>query len=515
MYQQNAQNNVINFIDEINKKNSLDNAYSNAVQDPEVKLHRLDKTKQDGVNTCMNAIIGKVCQDSIPDINGKSPDVGDLDKAVSDFVARRSGGNDTIYYVKEAIKRNPKKTGEVKSILEDVEKIVRNEYLDRSLNPDSLTEEDFEFKMTPGIEGRLSEVIRNHNLDELSDVIKNNVRDDAVKEVELAKREKEERDALEEELMNDDEIKTESALEEALEKRNAIQTQVYRPSLFQAIMINKFSQMPVTESTDISNTVSDEYFTEGKIVSSIKDFFKGKKGKDAKESIMKNHATFLASVEKGYTRVYNEYKSVIFPIDVDKIIKKTKVSLAQLQKCGTRTVTTTIISIDDYEKQVNHAKETLKNGITHKNPVNVSLRELPANITVSLSDALPVLKKISKKVEAYFKKPSASDFVNKASKFVTPKVNSCQSPAEVTAVYEMSCSYVLADSAMMSVLISVATVIIDCCNKVNAKADKVAVKEAAFDQAIVEYTLLNISKALYLESFGFFDIDKITDSYLK
>ena len=78
----NGKDTVINFIDEVNKQRSLDSAYSNINNDPVIKARRLNETKQQGVDTCMNHILSKICINAIPEVNGRVADTPDLDKFV-------------------------------------------------------------------------------------------------------------------------------------------------------------------------------------------------------------------------------------------------------------------------------------------------------------------------------------------------------------------------------------------------------------------------------------------------
>ena len=504
--------NVINFIDEVNKQHSYDKAMDNVNNDPSIKLRRLNDTKKQGVDTCMNHILSKICSNAIPEVNGRVANTPDLDKFVSDYIDKRSGGKGIEFYVKEAIRRNPKNTAVIKHIYESVEKIVNEEYTDKVINPDSITEEDYEFKITNDMDEKLSSVIRDNNLDDLAEVIKDNVRNTAVTEVELAKKEKEERLALEEELTNDDSITTEAALEEALKERGiGRDVSVYTPSLFEAVMISKFNSMEAPSVIGDTEFAVPDYFVEG-VLSAIKSKLKIKLGETPKETIAKNHPTFLANIESAYKQVYSEYRKSIVPINVKKMVDMyNHVHASGVLKDGYEFRFP--IDPDVFKDRVDTYKEKMKSLIDEKKTEVVSTT-LPG-YACSMDVAIKKMKKYVSELDTFFEKPDVKSYVNKASSYVTPKVNKCETSKDVHAVYNIVDNYYINELSYRMFTVTFCSFVFEVIKELSDKADNVAAKESAFDEAVTEYTLLSISKALYLESFGLMDIDHITKEYAK
>lgn len=506
-----GKNTVINFIDEVNKQRSLDNAYDSINNDPTIKLRRLNETKQKGVDTCMNHILSKICMNAIPEVNGRVADTPDLDKFVSDYIARRSCGKGLEFYVKEAIRKNPKNTSVIKNVYESVQKIVNGEYMEKTLNPESITEEDYDFKMTPEITDKLSAVIRDNHLDDLADVIKDNVRDTAITEVELAKKEKEDRLALEEELTNDESITTESALMEALKEREVGKsTSIYTPSLFEGVMISKFNAMESVDSK-IGETEFNipEYVTEG-VIDKIKASFKAKAESDAKVTISKSHPTFIASIEGMYKAIYSEYRSKIVPINIKKLSKMAKDILKSPVVTGELTVKAPN-DLDSVKKEVEDYRASVKGMMESKKK---EMFECKSNSKVyKLEDAISEMNKAVSALDSFFENPDVKSYVNKASTYVSTKANKCDNPKDVIKVYEIALEYYVADLYYYSAAITYVVGVVDIIKSLIAKYENKEVKEAAFDNAITEYTLLNISKALYLESFNTMDVERIAKEY--
>lgn len=505
-------NSVINFIDEVNKQRSLDESINRINNDPEIKLRRLNDTKQQGVNVCMNSILAKICQNAVPEVNGRVSCTPDLDKVVSDYISRRTNGKDLEFYVKEAIRRNPKNTAVIKNVFESVEKIVREHYTDKTLNPDSITEDDYKFEITPEIDDKLVAVIRDNNLDDLAEVIKDNVRETAVSEVELAKKEKEERLALEEELTNDDTITTEAALEEALRERGiGKNTSIYNPSLFEAVMISKFNESVIDDYIgDIIYNCESAYVTEG-VFDKLKNHFKAKAESDAKETIAKNHTQYTATIEALYKAVYNEYRSKISPVNVKKLTKMAKDILSSVS-VGDVTVNSKV-NLAEVKEAASTYKNKMKSLMETK---TIEKFVVPTNTkTYTGTEAITELSNAVKVLDTFFNKPDVKSFVNKASSYATVKANKCTSPKEVLAVYTLAKEYYVAELAYYVQAINFSVNVIDFVKGLISKYDHTEVKEAAFDAAVTEYTLLSISKALYLESFSLTEIDDMARDYAK
>ena len=504
-----VQNPVINFIDEVNKQNTLSNSYDAINNDPNIKLRRLGETKQQGKELCMYSILSRLCSNSIPEINGRIANTPDLDKVVRDYVARRTNGQNIDFYVKEAIKRNPKNTEAIKNIYESVNKIVDNMYIEKELHPETITDEDYSFSLTPEVDDKLTAVIRDNNLDSLSDVIKDNVRNNAITEVELAKKEREDRLALEEELMNDDSITTESALEEALRVRGLNERKFYTPSLFEAVMNSKFKEMPVLESIgDIEYECESEYLTEG-VLKNIVNKFTGNTEEAAKAAIEKNHTQFLATIEKMYTGVYSQYRSKVSPINTDLISKSIKKIMSD-SRVGNVTFKSKV-NMSEVKEAVSKYKENTKTLFAAK---KLAKFDVPKNKKAySANDAVSEMITVVGALDTYFAKPDVKSFVNKASAFVTGKASKCDNAKDVNVTYKLAIEYYMAELSYYAQGIEFVASVSEFAKKLMSKYSNDAVKEAAFDNAIVEYTMLNISKALYLESFGLMDLPKVIRSY--
>lgn len=502
-----SENSVINFIDELNKQRRYQNAIDDVQADPVIKARRLEDTKKDGVNTCLNSIFTKVCQDSIPEINGRTASVDDLDKVVADYISRRTNGNDATFYVKEAIKKN-KNASVMKNILESVEKIVSDQYRAKSMDPDSITEEDYTFKITPEIDDKLTTIIRDNNLDDLSDVIKDNVRDTAISEVELAKKEKEDRQKLEEELTNDESITSENDVEEAVRARGLNKTSVYTPSLFESVMIHEFNKIAPYQA--VTETCEYTPIFEG-VFSNMKEKHDQKLEDKSRDAIANKNSEFLATVDEMYKAVYTAYRASVSKINTDKLTSALTSSLS----ASTTGLTVKATISTSKVREVADAYEALSK--TMFDSIKYQKYKVPKGKTqvYSIGEAIGEFKKDVKLLDDFFKEPDGKKFVNKANAFVVPKANKCTTPKEVVTIYQIAHDVYMARMSVYSAAISFIESFAKTAEDLIKKGSNTEAKESAFDNAVVEYTLLNMSKALYLESFHLHDVDELARDYAK
>lgn len=497
---------VVNFIDEVNQQMRLKNEIQDAQNSPAAKERRLNQTKDDAVNTCMNSILSKVCNSSLPDINGRTPDVTDLDKIVADYISRRTGGENADFYVKEAIKKN-KKCCAMKAVRESVCKMISEMYMDKTVHPEKLEEKDFGFEITPEVDEKLDQIIKDNNLDDLSEVIKDNVREDAVSEVEAAKKEKEDRKQLEEELAQNPDITTEAALNTELKRRQINENVLYTPSLFNAVMIHAFENAKGTE-IPFSESVDMEMYTEG-IINKIKDRKLEKNDQKTEKIIEEGDLALYGVAKETYTQLYSEYRASVASIDLKKL--KTEF-LAAIKDMGNLTIK--IPDLENYskdsEKFTTSVKENIKLGVRPKGKL-----PKPKYVPIPAKDAFTKAISIVNKLEKSFATPDMEGFIKKYTAGAANIARKMNDPKKASAVYSGMNTLIMAAGRNIMTDISFVASVIKYGQKLTSHANNTEMKEAAFDRGIIEYTLLNMSKALYLESFDRTELPVIINSYLK
>ena len=234
------ENKVLSFMEAVQEQRVMKEEEDNFINSTEYKLKTLDKCEDDAREICLDRIFSKIYKDAIPlNDDYKNAYNEDLDNAFKSFMASRCPKG-IEFYVKEGLKR---KSPFAKRVLEAVNDLVANEYKPKALNIEEVDPKDLVFATTDDIQTKLDVVAQALSGPEISQAVKDTVKQTALSEITRAKQEKENIKNIEAELANDVNIKTQEAVEEALALRGYGETKDYIPTLFESIMINKLNKI--------------------------------------------------------------------------------------------------------------------------------------------------------------------------------------------------------------------------------------------------------------------------------
>lgn len=502
-------NTVISFLDDLKNQRSIAEAEANIAADPAIKMRRLQAAKDDGREKCLSYIFGQVCANAVPspgEVPYKPAPVPDLDKVVNDFISSRTGGQGTTFYVKEAIKRNNECA---KNLLESVDKILTEMYEEKEFHPESITEDDLQFKMTPEITDKLGRIIKTNNLDELSEAIKSNVRADAVDEVIAAKKEKDERMALEEELMNNPSITTPEQIKEAVDaKYNPRDMVFYQPRLFEGILIKHFNEaakktMSMTESgrslTFTSGTMSYRGWS---VLTRVTDAFT-----DTEKTVEKFSDRLRKILTEEYREACRRYYWDVMPIDIDKLCKR----LSALVSSGglPENQQIEIIDTDQYLSELSKLPGALREALkTGSKAINLPIR---TSKLISISSVPEELWKNVKAIKVSKETDSIADRYVSYAEDIFAKYG--QSEDKLEAIYQTVAITALLDVDVANMYIVNASNLIDRIRTTLEESETTQPMTEAFVDALYEYTMFNVSKALRLEKFDIPEIQRTALAY--
>lgn len=508
---------VFNFMDEVKAQKRKEDAFNEIRNTPEAKLRRLDLTKKDGVDRCLNTVLGTLYQKSLPVntllpqstcINGsiqKLVNPMELQDEMSGFISGRSGGQGPSYYVHEAIKRNNSPV--LKKLVEECTRIVNEQFADKALHPEEIDEEDYQFKLSGESEEKLNNLMDSLQLNDLSDIIKQNVETTTINEIESAKKEKEERKELEDRLTKNNDMTTESAIDHYLLSHN-LNTPgvVYQPSLFEGILIGKFNTLPYTESVSDGPIDNVEIMTEGsKVVEKVRGLFMSKD----KRELLEDFKTYQGA----FHRMEGMYKNEVKSLNHKELISNAKAALNHSSvspKC-----TLVLPDIAKLEETIEAVKT--KHKAAMKNPkqnfgnpgaistpkrkysVDEALKQY--NISVNYLDSyFGDPKRMEKRMAAYQKTEAGAKRL-------------CSNTKELKRV----------DAALSGLLVTETTLVLGhiqfvkmakrCIQALVKATSRQPMKEAAFEEAVKEYTMLSCVKALKLEDFPLQTVRQMAREY--
>lgn len=258
---------VLDFINNKNKERDFANSRASIQSSPELKMRKLNDECKKGVSICLDTILGKVYKDALPfDDPKKNCSDDDACCMMHDFIAKRTGGRDSEYYVREAIKRTNSTT--LKNILTEAENMAKKFYQEKSKELVTINLDDLNFKNNIDTED-LDKITAKTELDEVSNIIQNNVQKTIDAEVAKSKKEDETNQLIEDQLTNDDSVVDDASMESAMEKLNVVkQPTIYQPSLFEAIMLSNMKN--VNESVTAAHDAFDETVHEFTMLNVVK-----------------------------------------------------------------------------------------------------------------------------------------------------------------------------------------------------------------------------------------------------
>lgn len=240
---------VLSFMEQVEEEKLIQEQENAFTQSTEYKLKTLDKCENDAKKVCLDKIFSKAYKDAVP-LNDeyKQAYVDDLDSSFKEFIATRCP-NGIEYYVKEGLKKN---SPFAKKVLEAVNNLVEEEMNDKAMNIENIDPKDLVFNSNDDVQKKLDVIGQELSVPEISDAVKNNVKQTALSEIQRAKAQKEEYKNLENELAQDININTEESVKEALELRGYGEVKDYIPTLFEAVLINKMNKLqPIYESGNL------------------------------------------------------------------------------------------------------------------------------------------------------------------------------------------------------------------------------------------------------------------------
>lgn len=236
----NRENKVLTFMEEVQEIRDREASHEEFQNSTNYKMACLNREREKAKGVCLDAVFSKIYKDAVPlNDDYKVARGEDLDAEIKDFINDRCPKG-VEYYVKEGILKG---STIAKRIMEAVDDIVDDAYKDRVFNVNNYSASDMVFRMDDETQKKIDVMNRDLNIDDITQIIHDNVKTTAVSEITRAKKEKEDIKNLESELANDMNITSESAIDEILASRGFGKKKIFKPTLFQGIMIGNVNAL--------------------------------------------------------------------------------------------------------------------------------------------------------------------------------------------------------------------------------------------------------------------------------
>lgn len=219
------------------------------------------KAAEDSKSVCIDTVLGKIYQNALPyndpDKNLSSAAVGG---EIHNFLAKRTDGKPTEYYVREALKRT--NSGVLKTIVTEAEKACSKSLSFKKKNVGHIDVTSLNYDPN-GMNDTVAAITGKLSGDEISEIIQNNVANAINDEKQKAAAETQYKTDIQDTLAADDKVMDDASMESAMAKitnfKSAKQPKVYQPSLFEAVMMNKAEKMDGADPSAIFTEAVHEY----------------------------------------------------------------------------------------------------------------------------------------------------------------------------------------------------------------------------------------------------------------
>lgn len=262
------ENRVMDFINAKNKQIEQQRMDQAIINNPEIKMKKLDAECNDATSICIDTILGRLYKDALPfDDCKKNMSDGEARDEIHAYITDRCNGKNSEYYIKEAIKRTD--SPKLKTLLTEAQKSCKEFHKCKSKDIGKLSIKDLNYRKYLD-EDQVTKISARMEFDEISDIIRQNVEKSIDEEVNKTKKEDEYTKMIEDKLAQDNSVVDQASMESALEKlRRYDEPRVFQPSLFSAIMMGKSSVMTESATEDVFVETIREY-TKLNIIKALK-----------------------------------------------------------------------------------------------------------------------------------------------------------------------------------------------------------------------------------------------------
>lgn len=241
-YIEEKQNAMNTFISELSARRMAAEATENIKHSRTYRWGVLKDKKAEGIKNAAQEVFLTIYHDALPlDKEYKDVYANSLNSRVLDFAKRQSGTDDIYAWLKT--QAGCKKSIPAKKICAAVESKI-DEACSSYYEDDESDVESIDVSPSSTIvQNAVDQITKDMDMDQVSAIIENNVRATITKEIETSKEEDEKLAALEEQLAADDSVVGEEGIEVALLDAGFKPNTMYKPSLFNGIMIGQVKSM--------------------------------------------------------------------------------------------------------------------------------------------------------------------------------------------------------------------------------------------------------------------------------
>ena len=250
---------VMDFINARNKEQRAHDSLDKLNNSFDVRCRIAKDEKQKCPGVIIDRILGKIYKDALPfeePSHNMSDD--DADDEIKNFIAQRTNGKNSEYYVREALKKNSNNKL-LNKILTESQRLCKEYYSETAKDIATIDIKSLMYNPNDHMD-EISDTLDNLDAEGLSELIANNVKQALDAEAERANREAEYNKSVEDSLTNDTSVTDTEAMESALHKMRPLNfPKVYQPSLMESVLIHMANSHPNSSKEEIFAEATKEY----------------------------------------------------------------------------------------------------------------------------------------------------------------------------------------------------------------------------------------------------------------
>lgn len=221
---------IFGYINTVKKERQLQDEENSVMESESYKLRKIAENTECCKNEVIGKIVGKLYIDSLPlDDDYKGVQADNLQNEMVEYIKDNGGSQ----YLESAIKRTG--SNKLQKILETA-KIISTRYaLDKESNLETISSKDLDYNPTQEDDKDIDDAVDTLEFDDISDIIRTNVKNTILSEIDRAKKNDERQQALQDELANDEDITSNEDIDDAVESVG--ESTFYEATLFEAMMM--------------------------------------------------------------------------------------------------------------------------------------------------------------------------------------------------------------------------------------------------------------------------------------
>lgn len=244
---------IFNYINEVKQQRQLQEEQESIMESEDYKLRKIVENTGNCKTFVIGKIIGKLYVNSLPlDDEYKDVQSDNLEDEMVNYVKDNGG----VQYMENAI--NKTGSDKLKKILETADKISNRYAVDKEGSVSLISYKDLDYNPTEEDNKDIDDTIDNLEFDDIADIVRGNVKNTILSEIDRAKQSEERQQSLQDDLANDESIISDDDIDDAMDVVG--ESTFYEATLFEAMMLKNTTKY-VKENYDVE-MVNDMALTE-------------------------------------------------------------------------------------------------------------------------------------------------------------------------------------------------------------------------------------------------------------